>query len=125
MADDDLPTMPFLEGRKMLEDLGVTVPEAMPAISAPDPDLDPEHRIASVAAGDSDMEEAFLKAARAVLGAWDRGTFLPRLIRARGDREPRPCEWCRVSEACHGPRRPGAPTAPSSPSSPAGQCPPL
>jgi RecB family exonuclease len=66
----------------------------------PDPDLDPERRIASVAAGDSDMEEAFLKAARAVLGAWDRGTFLPRLIRARGDREPRPCEWCRVSEAC-------------------------
>jgi serine/threonine protein kinase len=42
MADDvDFSTLPFLEGRKLLEQLGVTLPRAVPPVAAPDPDLDP------------------------------------------------------------------------------------
>jgi len=43
MSEDELlPTMPFMQGRKLLEELGVTLPEGMAAIPAPDPDLDPQ-----------------------------------------------------------------------------------
>jgi hypothetical protein len=66
----------------------------------PDPEVSPEQRIASVSVDDREIIEAFLWAARAALDAWDSGSFLPRLIEPRGDREPRFCATCRVAEAC-------------------------
>lgn len=64
------------------------------------PDVEAEHRIASVTASDTDVLDAFHTAARTVLAVWDEGAFFPRLLDPQGRRTPRACEWCAVRQAC-------------------------
>ncbi len=64
------------------------------------PDVEAEHRVASVTASDRDVLEAFHAAVRAVLTVWDEGAFFPRLLDPPGRRTPRACDWCAVRQAC-------------------------
>ena len=43
---------------------------------------------------------AFAGSVAALLGAFDLGSFVPRLVTPDGVREPQTCEWCSVSQAC-------------------------
>ncbi len=73
-----------------------------------DPSLDPAVADASVQADDSAVRTRLERAAAAILGTWDAGTFFPRLLDGSG-KEPDRCRTCEVSEAClrgdHGARR--------------------
>lgn len=48
----------------------------------------------------AEVAEAFGRAVRAVLEAWDRGAFFPRLSEGARDEEPRRCSYCEVRAAC-------------------------
>jgi hypothetical protein len=63
-------------------------------------DLAPEAREVAVEAGDGEARAAFMAAVRAVLDAWDAGSFFPRLVDPSGRREPSRCTLCAVAEAC-------------------------
>ncbi|HLX06652.1 MAG TPA: PD-(D/E)XK nuclease family protein, partial [Thermoanaerobaculia bacterium] len=52
------------------------------------PDLAPEVREAAVETGDAEATGAFGAAVATLLGAWDAGSFFPRLLDAAGHREP-------------------------------------
>ncbi|MES1241115.1 MAG: PD-(D/E)XK nuclease family protein [Acidobacteriota bacterium] len=54
------------------------------------------------AAGEADLDliEAFASSIRAVLAAWDAGTFFPRVVDPAGRNEPGRCKVCEVAEAC-------------------------
>ncbi len=54
----------------------------------------------AVEAGDREALAAFTAAVRAVLDAWDAGSFFPRLVDPSGRREPSRCMLCAVAEAC-------------------------
>jgi hypothetical protein len=43
---------------------------------------------------------AFEGAVAAVLGAWEAGSFFPRLVDTTGRNEPPRCAFCAVAEAC-------------------------
>ncbi len=64
------------------------------------PDLAPEVREAAVETGDAEASAAFGAAVGTLLGAWDAGSFFPRLLDAAGHREPARCGFCAVAEAC-------------------------
>ncbi len=66
------------------------------------PDLRSEtaERELAVAAGDGEFAAAFDRAVRAVLSAWDQGSFFPRVVDTAGRNEPIRCEYCAVAEAC-------------------------
>lgn len=67
------------------------------------PDIDDDHREAQVGAVDgagAPAVQSFERVARAVLGAWDLGTFFPRLVEPDRDEEPVACKWCEVKDAC-------------------------
>ena len=64
------------------------------------PDLAPAAREVAVEAGDREARAAFAAAVRAVLDAWDAGSFFPRLVDPSGRREPSRCTLCAVAEAC-------------------------
>ena len=64
------------------------------------PDLAPEVREAAVETGDAEATGAFGAAVATLLGAWDAGSFFPRLLDAAGHREPARCGFCAVAEAC-------------------------
>jgi hypothetical protein len=64
------------------------------------PGLDDGEREFSVATGDHDFAEAFARASEAVLGAWEAGSFFPRLVDVDGRKEPGRCGFCPVAEAC-------------------------
>jgi len=64
------------------------------------PDLAPAAREVAVEAGDREACAAFSAAVRAVLEAWDAGSFFPRLVDPSGRREPSRCALCTVAEAC-------------------------
>lgn len=64
------------------------------------PDLDDAVRSVGVRATDVAATVAFDGAARAVLRAWDTGSFFPRLTEASTDVEPRRCAFCDVAQAC-------------------------
>jgi len=51
-------------------------------------------------ASDGDFVDDFSQAVGALLEAWDRGVFVPRLAKPGGDEEPALCERCEVKEAC-------------------------
>jgi superfamily I DNA/RNA helicase/RecB family exonuclease len=53
-----------------------------------------------VASGDREFTAAFDRAVRAVLAAWDAGSFFPRLVDPAGRKEPARCGYCQVAEAC-------------------------
>lgn len=59
-----------------------------------------ESRVVIVEAGDSEAREAFESAVRTLISAWKEGTFFPRLVEVDDDKEPRPCGYCAVAEAC-------------------------
>ncbi|HXO43626.1 MAG TPA: PD-(D/E)XK nuclease family protein, partial [Thermoanaerobaculia bacterium] len=63
-------------------------------------ELAPEAREVAVEAGDREARAAFTAAVRAVLDAWDAGSFFPRLVDPSGRREPSRCTLCAVAEAC-------------------------
>ena len=54
----------------------------------------------AVEAGDGEAAAAFAAAVAATLGAWDAGTFVPRVVDVRGQDEPLLCSYCAVAEAC-------------------------
>ncbi|MEE9609472.1 MAG: PD-(D/E)XK nuclease family protein [Myxococcota bacterium] len=60
----------------------------------------PSHALAfSVRSDDPSFRAAFASSTRAVLEAWDRGSFFPRLADPSGE-EPRRCQSCEVKDAC-------------------------
>jgi hypothetical protein len=64
------------------------------------PDLAAEQREVLATAGDEELGAAFEAAGRAVLEAWDQGSFFPRLVDGGGRDEPARCSYCTVAEAC-------------------------
>jgi len=64
------------------------------------PDLDDAVRELAVEGGDREVAAAFAATTAAVLGAWDAGSFFPRLVEPAGDKEPARCKLCAVAEAC-------------------------
>ena len=64
------------------------------------PELASAAREVAVEAGDREARAAFSAAVRAVLDAWDAGSFFPRLVDPSGRREPSRCALCTVAEAC-------------------------
>jgi hypothetical protein len=61
----------------------------------------PDHaRIAAVESDDPELADIFDEPARVALDVLDLGSFLPRLIDASTDTEPRLCKTCDVKEAC-------------------------
>lgn len=57
-------------------------------------------RVFEVGPHDRDLIDAFGAAVRAVLAAWDAGTFFPRVVDPAGRNEPGRCRRCEVAEAC-------------------------
>jgi len=57
-------------------------------------------RIAEVDSEDRDFSEAFERTARLAFEAWDRGSFVPRLVDSSRQMEPTACRVCAVKEAC-------------------------
>jgi RecB family exonuclease len=61
----------------------------------------PEHaRVAVVDSTDRDLSNAFEHVARIAFEAWDRGSFMPRLVDSSNQKEPQMCRSCSVKEAC-------------------------
>jgi hypothetical protein len=61
----------------------------------------PEHaRVAGVDSEDRDFADAFEHVAQVAFEAWDRGSFVPRLVDSFSRSEPRMCRTCSVKEAC-------------------------
>lgn len=61
---------------------------------------DVEARVFEAGPADRELIEAFGSAIRAVLAAWDAGTFFPRVVDPAGRNEPGRCKVCEVAEAC-------------------------
>lgn len=61
---------------------------------------DVEARVFEAGPSDRDLTEAFEAAVRAVLAAWDAGSFFPRVVDPAGRDEPGRCKVCEVAEAC-------------------------
>jgi RecB family exonuclease len=59
-----------------------------------------EEREFVATAEDRDLTAAFERAVRAVLAAWDAGSFFPRVVDPAGRNEPGRCGYCPVAEAC-------------------------
>ncbi|HEX3130310.1 MAG TPA: PD-(D/E)XK nuclease family protein [Thermoanaerobaculia bacterium] len=64
------------------------------------PELEDDLREFSVGPADRDLIEAFAAAVRAVLAAWDAGSFFPRVVDPAVNIEPGRCKVCEVAEAC-------------------------
>jgi hypothetical protein len=61
----------------------------------------PEHaRVAAVDSEDRDFADAFERVSQVAFEAWDRGSFMPRLVDSSNRIEPRMCQSCSVKEAC-------------------------
>jgi hypothetical protein len=61
----------------------------------------PEHaRITEIDAEDRDCSDAFARTVQLALDAWDRGSFIPRLVDSSSGKEPWECAGCAVKEAC-------------------------
>ncbi len=63
-------------------------------------DLEPDTAEYLAGEADTTLSVAFDRCGRAVLGAWDVGAFLPRLVDHEGVKEFSSCEYCEVSQAC-------------------------
>lgn len=63
-------------------------------------DLEPDTAEYLAGEADTTLSVAFDRCARAVLGAWEVGAFLPRLVDHAGVKEFSSCEYCEVSQAC-------------------------
>jgi hypothetical protein len=61
---------------------------------------DVEARVFEAGPADRDLIEAFAASVRAVLAAWDAGSFFPRVVDPAGNNEPGRCKVCEVAEAC-------------------------
>ncbi|MCB1036688.1 MAG: PD-(D/E)XK nuclease family protein, partial [Acidobacteria bacterium] len=65
-----------------------------------DPQAEEEAREVTVGGADLDLKEAFKAVVDTTLTAWWQGAFPPRLVDAKGEKEPRRCQYCPVAEAC-------------------------
>ena len=67
-----------------------------------DPELEPDGDSASFVAlrEDAELTGAFEGAARVLLGAWDAGSFVPRLVEPDSDEPASVCKRCEVAQAC-------------------------
>jgi RecB family exonuclease len=63
-------------------------------------DVEEHARVAAVDSKDSDLTDAFERVAQVAFEAWDRGSFMPRLVDLANRIEPRMCRNCSVKEAC-------------------------
>ncbi len=63
-------------------------------------DAAPAARELAIGAGDAEIARAFEQAVARALGAWDAGSFFPRLVAAETERENPDCRTCLVKEAC-------------------------
>jgi hypothetical protein len=59
-----------------------------------------QEREFGVSGSDADFAAAFAVTARALLTAWDQGSFFPRLITHEGRSTPSQCDYCEVRDAC-------------------------
>ncbi|MDH3746355.1 MAG: PD-(D/E)XK nuclease family protein, partial [Acidobacteriota bacterium] len=57
-------------------------------------------RIFSLSAQEPALIDHFVRAVAALLGVWNTGSLFPRLLEYGGEKEPRSCSWCDVSDAC-------------------------
>jgi len=64
------------------------------------PELPEDAAELRVAHDDREVREAFAGSVAALLGAFDLGSFFPRLVTPDGGKEPKTCDWCTVSQAC-------------------------
>jgi len=64
------------------------------------PDIEEYGREAALASDAVGIVETFTSAVETVLGAWDAGSFFPRLVDANKDTEPISCTYCDVATAC-------------------------
>jgi len=76
------------------------IPRAEGRYAFLDPRTPPHARVFGAPAEDPDFAGALGSAAGAVLEAFDRGAFFPRLLDRALEREPRQCGRCEVREAC-------------------------
>ncbi len=67
-----------------------------------DPDLAPDGEAANFIArrADPELASAFETAVHALLGAWDAGSFGPRLVKPDSEEAADVCERCEVAQAC-------------------------
>jgi len=63
-------------------------------------DVPEDARVAAVDSEDRDFAAAFERASQVAFEAWDRGSFVPRLVDASSLNEPIMCRTCSVKEAC-------------------------
>src|SRR6185369_13409226 len=59
-----------------------------------------EFAIGAGISGEAELARAFGAATASVLGAWEAGTFFPRVVDLSGRAEPGRCKFCNVAEAC-------------------------
>ncbi|MCP4869813.1 MAG: hypothetical protein GY898_13970 [Proteobacteria bacterium] len=64
------------------------------------PEVEDGPRSISAVSDDFDFRTALDHAVGTTLGAVEGGVMFPRLVDPTGQREPRPCSYCRVAEAC-------------------------
>jgi hypothetical protein len=64
------------------------------------PELPEDAAELRVGSDDGELREAFAASVTALLGAFDLGSFFPRLVTPDGAREPQTCDWCTVAQAC-------------------------
>jgi hypothetical protein len=64
------------------------------------PELPEDAAELGVAHDDPEVRDAFAGSVAALLGAFDHGSFVPRLVTPDGGKEPQTCDWCAVSQAC-------------------------
>jgi hypothetical protein len=67
-----------------------------------DPELAGQEEAASYVARreDASVVEPFERAAKALFSAWDAGSFLPRLLDTKLEKDGDACRWCEVAPAC-------------------------
>ena len=63
-------------------------------------DVSEDARVAVVDSEDRDFAAAFERASQVAFEAWDRGSFVPRLVDSSSLSEPMMCRTCTVKEAC-------------------------
>ena len=65
-----------------------------------DPELEGDAASFVALREDAELSGAFAGAVRALLAAWDAGSFAPRLVEPDSDDEASICERCEVAQAC-------------------------
>jgi hypothetical protein len=64
------------------------------------PELNSDTRRVEIRGDDSQARDAFRAATGSLVESWHQGVFFPRLVEPGTDKEPTPCSYCEVAEAC-------------------------